>query len=324
MRSAESRHIFSKSGNAELTNPSKVASKYERELTGERIRDKVEASKKKGMWMGGQIPLGYNIEDKKLVINEDEAKTISIIYQRFLEVQSVTDVARDMNNLGFRTKTFISKTNKIHGGNRFNQKNIRRILENPLYKGKIVHKENIYDGQHKAIIEPDIWEKVQATFNRAERPRSAGSRITTVPLLKGIMSCGECGCKMTPTYTIKKGKRYRYYICARKLKGGNDDCSVGRLSAGEVEELVVDKALQLLKRPEIIVHTITASTGKLAEGDVINSFKNIETVWEELFPVEQSRVINLLIQEVIATKDGLDIRIFKEGLHSLAAELEAA
>lgn len=296
---------------------------YERELTGERIRDKVEASKKQGMWMGGTPPLGYSCEDKKLQILDEEAKTVRIIYQKFLETGSVTSVAREMNKHGFHTKSWISKTGNLHGGGKFDKKNIQRILENPIYAGKIKHKDKVYEGQHKSIIDDKMWQKVQDTFKRTDRPVGVGVRVSSVPLLKGIMTCGECGGRMIPTYTNKKGKRYRYYICEQKHKGRNDNCSVGRLSAGEIENLVVQHITQILKKPEIIVQTITAAAGKVPEMEVVQALKSIEVVWEELFPIEQARITKLLIKEVVVTKDGLDIRIFKDGLNSLSAELEA-
>ena len=181
----------------------------------------------------------------------------------------------------------------------------------------------MYEGQHKSIIDDKMWQKVQDTFKRTDRPVGVGVRVSSVPLLKGIMTCGECGGRMIPTYTNKKGKRYRYYICERKHKGRNDNCSVGRLSAGEIENLVVQHITQILKKPEIIVQTTTAAAGKVPEMEVVEALKSIEVVWEELFPIAQARITKLLIKEVVVTKDGLDIRIFKDGLNSLSAELEA-
>src|SRR5210317_974429 len=115
---------------------------YERELTGERIRDKFDASCKKGMWMGGYIPIGYDLKDRRLIINEDEAKIIRILFKTFIETTSVTDTFRELNNLGFKTKTWIASSGKIHKGQRFNKASVRRILTNELYIGKINHKGN--------------------------------------------------------------------------------------------------------------------------------------------------------------------------------------
>ena len=135
------------------------------------------------------------------------------------------------------------------------------------------------------------------------------------------MNCGICGSKMTPTYTTKQGKRYRYYICQSKHKGNNDFCKVGRISANETENLVTDQVLNFLKKPEFIIHTINAKKDDLSENKIINSFKTIDKVWDELFPPEQARIINLLIKDIIISPDGMNINIYKQGMNSLNSEI---
>ncbi len=298
---------------------------YERELTGERIRDKFESSKKKGIWMGGQIPLGFDLGDRKLIINESEALTIKLIYKHYLKTNSITQVVRDVNQMGLTTKQWVSKKGKIHKGQKFNKNSIERILKNPLYIGKTVHKGNIYDGQHESIVEDKIYDEVQDIFKKKSREKIVlpDSRMTTPPLLKGLVNCGVCGCLMSPTYTIKKSKRYRYYVCSRKIRSAEDDCKVGSISANEVENLVKNQILQLLKKPEILVHTMGAASKEISEAEIINYFKNIEALWDELFPVEQIRIISLLIKQIIITENKVDLRIFKSGLSSLASEINA-
>ncbi len=296
---------------------------YERELTGERIRDKIDASKKKGMWMGGTIPLGYDANKGKLTVNTEEAKIIQILFQNFIETESATETARQLNKLGFTTKSWISKTNRLQKGKKFNKQNVRRILENQIYIGIIEHKSQTYNGLHEALIEKDIWQKANAILNCNQNNQiiTPKSRVTIAPLLKGIMNCGICGSKMIPTYTKKQGKRYRYYICRSKSVGNNDNCKVGRISATEAENLVTNQILSLLKKPEFIIHTIANSTNQLPESTIINSFKQIEKIWDELFPIEQARIISLLVKDITVKSDGLNIRIFKEGLSSLSTEL---
>jgi DNA invertase Pin-like site-specific DNA recombinase len=294
---------------------------YERELTSERIKDKLEASCKRGMWMGGNIPLGYDVKDRKLLINEKEAKIVRILFQNFAETASITETARELNNLGFTTKTWISNNGKLHKGKRFNKSNVRRILNNHLYIGKVKHKDKLFDGMHKPIIDEQIWQKTRDLLSTNNKIQLPSSRVTTAPLLKGIMNCGICGSKMTPTYTTKQGKRYRYYICQSKHKGNNDLCKVGRISASETENLVTDQVLNFLKKPEFIIHTINAKKEDLSENKIINSFKTIDKIWDELFVSEQARIINLLIKQIDIKPEGLNIKIFKEGLHSLSTEL---
>lgn len=295
---------------------------YERELTGERIRDKVDASKKKGMWMGGSVPLGYDANEGKLTINEIEAKIIKNLFNIFIETESVTETARELNKHGFTTKSWVSKVGRIQKGKKFNKQAVRRVVENPLYVGKIKHKNQVYDGLHKPIITDEIWQKTKVIFskNRDDKVIAPMSRISASPLLKGIMNCGFCGSKMTPTYTSKHGVKYRYYICSSNAKGNNDGCKIVRIPATETESVVVNQVLNVLKKPEFIVQAIGKSAGKIPESAVINSFKQIEKIWDELFPVEQARIINLLVKDIEVQPEGLNIRIFKEGLHSLSNE----
>jgi len=134
------------------------------------------------------------------------------------------------------------------------------------------------------------------------------------------MNCGICNSKMTPTYTSKKGKKYRYYICQSKHKGNNEQCQVGRIPASQTEELVTNQVLNILQEPEIIVHTIN-NKNDISENDIIDSFQKINKVWDELFPIEQARIINLLIKDITINPEGLNINIYKQGLNSLNNEI---
>jgi hypothetical protein len=201
---------------------------------------------------------------------------------------------------------------------------VRRILENPVYIGKTRHKGNLYDGLHQAIVTEDIWQKVQSILKKnsdKNKIRIPISRVSSPPLLRGMINCGICGSKMMPIYTSKGSKKYRYYICYSKAIGNNEACAVGRVPANEIESIVISRVLLVLKKPEFLVHAISQSTGTISESVVINSFKEIEKIWDELFPLEQARIVNLLIKNVIVTHKGLNIKIFKTGLHSLSHEL---
>ncbi len=298
---------------------------YEREITGERIRDKIDASKKKGIWMGGTVPLGYDAKERKLLINQEEAKIIATLFEIFIETESVTETARELNRLCFTTKTWITNSGKIQRGRKFNKATVRRIIENPLYAGKIKHKDRVYDGLHEAIISNEIWQEANNIIKRHHETKiiTPVSRITVAPLLKGIMNCGICGSKMTPTYTSKKGKRYRYYICSASSKGNNDACKVGRIPASEAENVVTNQVLNILKKPEFVVRAISQAPKAFSENIVIGHFRQIEKVWDELFPVEQARIINLLVRDIEVRPEGFNIRIFKEGISLLSNELTA-
>lgn len=296
---------------------------YERELASERVRDKIDASKKLGMWMGGTIPLGYDSVDSKLQINEEEAKIVSSIFDLFIKNKSTLETARELVDFGFKTKSFTSKKGRFQIGKKFNKQHVRRILEHPIYAGMVVHRGVTYQGQHKEIVSKDKWDKANEILraNPSCGVDKSLTRVTQTPVLKGVISCGCCRSKMVPTYTCKKGKRYRYYLCVSKAVGNNDSCEIARISANEIEKLVIRQVLITLKKPEFIASTIKAAAIHTSETEVINYFKNVEKVWEELFPLEQTRIINLLIQSVELHPEGLKIRVFKDGIKTLANEL---
>jgi site-specific DNA recombinase len=300
---------------------------YERELTSERIRDKFAASYKLGIWMGGVPPLGYDPQNRELIINEKEAKIVKLIYQRFMEVESVIETARTINQLGHKTKTWKSRTGRLNQGKSFNKNLIRYILQNPIYAGKIAHKDKLYPGKHKSIIEPEVWEKIQTIFNSKEtKVVNSASRISTPPLLKGLLFCGCCGYIMSPTYCMKKNStKYRYYSCASKVRGIHEQCKIKNISAAEVEGLVTARILQILKSPEIvaqaIVNTVNDQATELSDIKIIEALKDTSRVWDELFPVEQIRITRMFIRKVIINEEGLDIQIYNDGLHLLTAEL---
>ena len=232
------------------------------------------------------------------------------------------NVARIANDKGFRTKVITLRSGKATGGNKFDMKNIRKLLTNPIYIGKITHKENTYEGMHQPIIDSITWTKVQNIFKMTNRIRSIGTRVSFAPLLIEILRCGSCDRKMTPTYTSKQGKKYRYYICAKKHKGADDNCLIGRISASEIEDIVTDTILGVISSPEIVVRTIEAGQDILTETQIIEVFKSVKLIWDELFPLEKARIIRLLIKMIIVTEEGVDVRIFKSGLSNLATQIQ--
>jgi len=296
---------------------------FEREVTGERIRDKIALSKKRGKWMGGQTPLGYNNHNKKLVVCEEEAKIIEVMFEYFIRTGSMVETVTYLNKMCFRTKTWISRTGKQHDGGVFDFKNTRRMLENPIYKGKIAHKGKIFDGEHEAIIDEETWQKVQDLIAHPEaREKIMESRMGPVPLLKGRLKCGCCDRNMTPTHTQKKNKQYRYYICTQKLKGRNKGCGVSRVPAAMIEDKVIEEIMLMLKSPELIARTmVVRKTDKVSDNDVIAAFKNIEQIWQELMHPEKRRIIELLIDKAELHPDKLEIFISPKGFANLATEL---
>src|SRR4051794_25559234 len=287
---------------------------FEREVIGERIRDKFAASRKKGMWMGGFVPLGYDVKDRKLVVNEDEAATLRRIFERFTNLGSVTELVREMREKGVRGKR----------GRLIDKGYVYQLFRNRTYIGEAVHKGVAYPGEHKAIISKELWDRVYAVLSVGPRSRAAATRAQTPALLKGLIF-GPTGCAMTPTHTRKAGRLYRYYMAADLLKHDAPECTVRRVPAAEIEGAVIDQVRGLLRSPEMLVRTWRAGkqlVAGLRESTVKAALQRLDPVWEELFPAEQARVIQLLVERVDVSPDGVDIRLRTEGLANLTLELD--
>jgi DNA invertase Pin-like site-specific DNA recombinase len=288
---------------------------FEREVIGERIRDKIAASRRKGMWMGGFIPLGYDVKDRKLVINKAEARAVRTIFERFVKTGSVTVLVRQLREEGVRKKL----------GKPVDKSYLYTLFNNRVYIGEAVHKGAAYPGEHEAIVPRALWDKVHAILRGNSRKRAANTRAQTPALLKGLIF-GPTGCAMTPTHTRKGGRLYRYYIATDLLKHDAAACTVRRVPAAEIEGAVVDQVRGLLRAPEMIVRTWRAGKRLIAgltESEVRDALQRLDPVWNELFPAEQARVIQLLVERVDVSPDGVEIRLRTEGLSNLTAELDA-
>jgi site-specific DNA recombinase len=181
---------------------------FEREIAGERIRDKIAASKAKGMWMGGTIPLGYDIKDRKLIINQDEADTVRLIFKRYAELGSVTLLQTELIQLGHISKRREAAGKFVSGGRPFSRGILYHILQNQLYRGQITHKGNIYPGQHEAIVDQEAWTVAQEQLAANCRVRLLALNAEDPSLLSGLIFDSD-GHRMTPTHANKRGCRYR-------------------------------------------------------------------------------------------------------------------
>lgn len=289
---------------------------FEREVIGERIRDKVAASRRKGIWMGGYPPLGYDIQDRKLVVNDREAAQVGRIFERFTRLGSVTALVRELSAEGVRTKQ----------GSPVDKGFVYRVLSNRTYLGEAVHKGNSYPGEHRAIITRELWDRVHAILRDSPRERANRTRASTPALLKGLLF-GPTGAAMTPTHTRRRGKHYRYYVTNSVLKRGSEACPIRRVPAAEIETAVIDQIRGLLCAPEIIIRTWRAartSDGDVTETDVREALERLDPLWDELFPAEQARIFQLLVERVDVGLDGIDIRLRTEGLASVVADLRVS
>jgi DNA invertase Pin-like site-specific DNA recombinase len=208
---------------------------FEREVTGERIRDKIAASKKKGLWMGGFVPFGYRAKDRTLTIDKDEAETIRLIYSRYLELGTVSALEAELAESNIRTRAFTSASNKTWGDRPFSRGHLYKILSNPIYAGKIVHNDKQHDGQHEAIIDRKTFAAVQAQLASNNRQHRTRVRAKEPNLLAGLLFDSK-GKPLASSHTVKDGKRYRYYVGTRTEQGKPKPW---RLPAHEIESVVL-------------------------------------------------------------------------------------
>jgi DNA invertase Pin-like site-specific DNA recombinase len=288
---------------------------FEREVIGERIRDKFAASRARGMWMGGSVPLGYDVRDRKLVVNDTEAGTVRRVFEGFATIGSATQLAKILQAEGVVTKR----------GRTIDKSDVYKILNNRTYVGEVTHKGNVYPGEQTAIVPRELWDRVHDILTESPRARANQNRAQSPALLRGLIF-GADGRAMSPTHTRRRGRLYRYYVAQRVLKCDDvgDDSIVRRVSAAEIESAVVKQVRALLRQPEIIIGTWLAARTEipdLTEDETRDALTQLDPLWEQLFPAEQARIVRLLVERVEIGPAGADIRLRLDGLASLVADL---
>lgn len=235
---------------------------FEREVTSERIRDKIAASKKKGMWMGGGVPLGYDAEGRTLKINEAEADTIRHIFRRYLELKSVHKLKAVLQTEGVKSKISVFSTGRTRGGCDFDRGALFNLLSNPVYVGKVRHKDQVYEGLHPAIVDQQTFEAVEAVLAKNRIKRTTGSVRRTESVLMGKLFDAD-GQPMVPTFSVGRGgKRYRYYVAARLLRGegaGADPDRISRVPGPAIDRLVAEVSARCLGDEAVVVRVVIHS-----------------------------------------------------------------
>lgn len=255
------------------------------------------------------------MRDRKLIVNEAEAAVVRMIFERFLKVGSATTLVRELAAEGVASKR----------GKPVDKGFLYKLLNNRVYLGEAVHKGVAHPGEHTAIIGRETWDKVHAVIGHSPRSRAANTRAQTPALLKGILF-GADGRAMTPTHARKGGRLYRYYVAAGLLKGDVPPGVVRRAPAAELEAAVVDQLRGLLRAPEIIVGTWRSARPEiegLSEVEVRDALLGLDPIWGELFPAEQARILQLLVERVDVHRDRLDLQLRVDGLQTLVADLRA-
>jgi hypothetical protein len=224
------------------------------------VRDKIAASKKKGIWMGGMPPLGYDVRDRKLLVNRDEARTVVDIYRRYVALKSVRDLHDELAGAGIRSKRRARPDGTTYGDQKIARGALYLMLKNRIYRGEITHKGKSYPGEHPAIIDQPLWDEVQAVLaqNRVERATSARAKH---PSVLGGLVFDATGERLTPTYAIKKGTRYRYYVSSSLVRGAKGNRAAGwRIPAGDLEGLVLDALHRFFADPTALLDVANTET----------------------------------------------------------------
>lgn len=364
---------------------------FEREIIGERIRDKVAAAKKKGKFTGGTPPLGYDVDSERtaLIVNPDEAKLVRHIFKRFAECGSPLAIAQELNKNGITTKSWMTKHGVFREGKPWHKGYIYRVLQNRTYLGEVIHKDNTYPGEHEAIVTQELWDRAHAVIEGNKQYHSLPTRAKSTSLLKGIIRCGACDSAMSPVTTGSTPQKvYRYYTCGKASKTGYGNCPVRSVPAGDIESAVIQQLRAIFRSPEMVAQTYRATRDleseeldrlraerndldaclerlkqtasrllesgasdsdtnaeirrtneeyidvqqrlrdvdedilgmqarQVTERDVAVSLRRLDPIWDELFPLEQTRIVHLLVEQVTVNPDGMNIKIRSNGLHSL-------
>jgi site-specific DNA recombinase len=294
---------------------------FEREVTGERIRDKIAASKKKGMWMGGVPPLGYEAQDRTLVIKEAEAETVRHIYRRYADLGSVRELQAELAHNGILSKVRVDRYGRQTGGKPMSRGALYLLLQNQLYRGRITHKDAHYPGQHEAIVDDALWDKVQARLaaNRVDREIGAGGNQPS--LLMGLLY-DESGARMSPSHSTKKGRRYRYYVSEGLIRGSGQAEARGlRVPAGDLEAIVCERLRQFLS-DEAAVHDAIETMDLRAEDrrDAVATAGRLAADWPTLAPVIRRKILMALVQRIDLRPDIVEIAIRAGPIPALSLE----
>lgn len=240
---------------------------FERELISERTRDKIAASRRKGKWSGGMPLLGYDLDPKisKLLVNTDEAERVRGIFALYLELGSLLPVVQELERRGWRNKRWKTRKGHERGGKPFGRSSLHRLLSNPAYIGRVRHKAETHPGEHAAIVDAELWRKVQTQLQHNGSGGGSPARNRFGALLRGLLRCIPCDCAMSPSHSKRKGKdkkRYRYYVCSKASKLGWRSCPSKSLPAQVIEQFVVDHIRCIGKDAGLIRATLAAAQEK--------------------------------------------------------------
>jgi len=300
---------------------------FEREVTGERIRDKIAASKRKGLWMGGVPPLGYEVANRLLVVNETEAELVRRIFGEMLTIGSPTRIAQGLASEGITTKAWTTQDGQVRSGTQMDRKYLYKLLRNRIYLGELSHKGSWFPGAHLPVIDHGLWGQVHEVLARDPHVRSVDTqtRESTDALLRGLLF-GPSGDPMYPTYASKNKRKYRYYVSKAEMRFGAAGKTHDRIPAAEVEAATVNQVKTVLSSPEAITavcKSIELQGLQINEDEIVMGLHQLGEAWEQLYPAERIRIVKLMIERVDLVAGGLKVKWHALGWKELIKEFAA-
>jgi site-specific DNA recombinase len=303
---------------------------FEREIIAERTRDKIAATRRKGKWSGGRPLLGYDVDPRgqRLVVNSDEAERVRAVFALFLQHGSLPPVVRELEARGWVNKRWRTRSGAERGGEPFTRVGLRRLLTNVLYAGKVRYKDEVHNGEQPAIVDPDVFGRVQELLRTDGRNGGAAPlRGRVGALLRGLLRCAPCGCAMTPAHSAKGVRRYRYYTCTRAQKRGWHACPSKSVPADEIERLVLERIRGVGRDPALVGELLArahedggAAAPDAATAEALPSFDSLSGT---AAPAEQARLVGLLVERVDydGARGKVTISFRATGVRALADEL---
>ncbi len=288
---------------------------FERDMIAERTREKLFYQAQKGFWGGGHVLLGYDVVDKKLVTNNEEAKTVNIIFQKYLENPSSSKVAEIMNREGYRTKIRNKKSGLSSGGGRFNKDVIKRMLRNKIYTGFVTYKGMEFKGLHEAIVDDKLFLDVQKKLDESQKDRHILQQGKSDLTLLGITKCGFCGKNLTSTYTKKStGKYYYYYKCVSAIKSSKSTCNAKDIGADELENFVKTIISQMVNNEEMFRQIYKLLSNQKDDESIVieNSLKDLHQN-----QLKVNKAIKTLAEKIVSIPDIGKLRSISDKLNEL-------
>lgn len=298
---------------------------FEREIAGERIRDKIAASKKKGMWMGGCPPLGYDVSERKLIVTPHEAEAVRYIFKRYAELGAVSALKDDLAQKGVVSKLRVDKHARTTGGKPFARGALYHMLKNRIYVGEIVHKDMAYPGEHPPIIDRPLWDAVAKRLDDNTHDREAALGVQEPSLLTGLLFDGD-SCRLTPSHAVKSDKRYRYYVSNTLITGPRSAAPRGRrIPANDIETLVSKSITDFLSSGTCVIDALSEiGFQNVPKQQILSGAGELARGWDQQPAATRRAIIRRIVHRVVIHAEHIDIEISRSQVFDVVTRSEKA